>query len=268
MTLDHRQQHLQTLRAGLSLLVVPIEFIVDVPTDIGRWFSESLSTRQELLDENARLFSQNLLLHARTQKNTDLEAENQRLRELLGSSPKVADRVLIAEIYNVDLNPYKHLIRINKSDEDGVYIDKPVIDDYGVMGQVIGLQAANTTVRLITDPGHNIPVQVSRNGIRTIASGTGKIDQLELPFLPINADIKQGDLLVTSGLGGVYPPGYPVARVTRITREPEKAFATVLAEPTALLNRSREVLLVWSGEHIKKMQNSLQHFDRSQEAKP
>ena len=253
MTLDHRQQHLQTLREGLSLLVAPIEFLVDLPVDIGHWVADSLASRQQLMEENARLHSQNLLMQARSLKNADLESENRRLRELLESSVKVADRVLIAEIYKIDLDPYKHLIRINKTARHGVYIDQPLLDAQGIMGQVIETMPAYSTARLITDPGHSIPIQVSRNGLRTIATGSGKINQIDLPYLPNNTDIQVGDLLVTSGLGGVYPPGYPVAHVTEIERAPELEFALIKAEPTARLNRSREVLLVWSGDKIRQM---------------
>ncbi len=253
MTLDHRQQHLKTLREGLSLLVAPIEFLVDLPGGIGRLVSDSLSSRQQLMEKNARLHSQNMLMQARSLKNADLESENRRLRELLGSSVKVADRVLIAEIYKVDLDPYKHLIRINKTTRHGVYIDQPLLDAYGIMGQVIETMPTYATVRLITDPGHSIPIQISRNGLRTIATGSGKINQIDLPYLPNNTDIQVGDLLVTSGLGGVYPPGYPVAHVTEIERAPELEFARIKAEPYAQLNRSREVLLVWSGDKIKQM---------------
>jgi len=266
MTLDHRQQHMQSLRAGLSLLIAPIEFLVDLPTDLGRWITESLSTRQTLLEENTRLHSQNLLMQARSLKNADLEAENQRLRELLGSSLKVADRVLIAELIKVELDPFKHLVRINKTQQHGVYLDQPLLDAHGIMGQVIETVPAHTTVRLITDPGHSIPVQVSRNGLRTIATGTGKINQINLPYLPNNTDIREGDLLVTSGLGGVYPPGYPVAHVTEVNHVAGEEFAQIKAEPTAHLNRSREVLLVWSGEHIKTLQQVTQSDREGQRA--
>lgn len=257
MTLDHRQQHLHALRAGLSLIIAPIEYLVDLPTEVVYWFSESMSSRQQLQEENTRLHSQNLLMQARSLKNADLEAENRRLRGLLGSSLKVADRVLIAELYNVDLDPYKHLIRINKTARHGVFVDQPLMDAFGIMGQVIKVLPSHSTVRLITDPGHSIPIQVSRNGLRTIATGTGQINRISLPYLPNNADIRKGDRLVTSGLGGIYPPGYPVAIVTDVKRTPDRAFAQISAEPTAHLNRSREVLLVFSGQHIKNMHHSV-----------
>ena len=246
MTLDHKQQHLKTVRSVLSVVVSPIQYLVNLPVDMALWFSEGLSSRQTLMEENTHLKSQQLLLQARVQKNTALEAENRRLRKLLGSSFKVADRVLIAELYAIDLDPYKHLVRINKSSNDEVYIDQPVLDAYGVMGQVIEVNPVYSSARLITDPSHLIPVQVSRNGLRTIAVGTGNIRQLELPYLPNNADILPGDLLVTSGLGQIYPTGYPVATVAKVTHNPGQPFATVTAKPTAHLDRSREILLVWS----------------------
>lgn len=246
MTIDHKQQHLKTVRSVLSVVVSPIQYLVNLPVDMALWFSEGLSSRQTLLEENSRLHSQQLLLQARVQKNTALELENRRLRKLLGSSFKVADRVLIAELYAIDLDPYKHLVRINKGSNEEVYIDQPVLDAYGVMGQVIDVNPIYSSARLITDPSHLIPVQVNRNGLRTIAVGTGNIHQLELPYLPNNADILPGDLLVTSGLGQIYPTGYPVATIEKITHNPGQPFATITARPTAHLDRSRELLLVWS----------------------
>ena len=248
MTLDHKQQHLNTVRTVLAVVVSPIQYLVNLPADMALWFSEGLSSRQTLLDENASLQSQHLLLQARVQKNTALETENRRLRELLGSSFKVADRVLIAELYAIDLDPYKHLIRINKNSSHQVYVDQPVLDAYGVMGQVIEVNPIYSSARLITDPSHLIPVQINRNGLRSIAVGTGKTHQLELPYLPNSADILQGDLLVTSGLGQTYPAGYPVATVEKVIRDPGQPFAKVIATPTAHLDRSREVLLVWSSD--------------------
>ena len=247
MTLDHKQNHLETVRSGLQVVVYPIRYAVNLPVDIGRWLSESLSSRQTLLEDNVSLHSENLLLQARLQKFADLEAENRRLRALLDSSFKVLDRVLIAELYRIDLDPYKHLIVLNKGRGNKVYVDQPILDAHGVMGQIIQVGPFTSTARLITDPSHVLPVQVNRNGLRTIAVGTGSLHLIELPYLPNNADIQVGDLLVTSGLGRVYPPGYPVATVTGVTRDPGAEFARVEAVPAAHLDRSREVLLVWSG---------------------
>lgn len=252
MTLDHKQQHLQTVRSGLQVVVYPIRYLVNLPVDAGRWLADSFSTRENLLEQNERLRTQNLLLQAQMLKFEALQAENQRLQELLGSSFKIADRVLIAEIYRVDMDPYKHLVTINKGKGSGAFVDQPVLDAHGVMGQVIQVGPLTSTVRLITDPSHVLPVQINRNGVRTLAVGTGAINQLDLPYLPNNADVREGDLIVTSGLGGVFPPGYPVAKVTKVVRDPGAPFARVSAEPTAHLDRSREVLLVWSAAQRHK----------------
>lgn len=246
MTLDHRQQHLQALRSSLQVVVFPLRYAVDMPFQIGRWVSENLASRQQLLEQNTSLRSQNLLLQARLQKYADLEAENRRLRALLDSSFKVTDRVLIAELYRVDLDPFSHHLLINKGRGAGAYVDQPVLDANGVMGQVIDVGPFTSTVRLITDPSHVLPVQVLRNGVRTLAVGSGNLHRLELPYLANNADIREGDLLVTSGLGGVYPPGYPVAKVSAVERDPEADFARVVAQPQAALDRSSEMLLIWT----------------------
>lgn len=169
-----------------------------------------------------------------------------RLRDLLGSSFKIGDRVLIAELMSVDLDPYRQQVLVNKGASSGVFIGQPVLDANAVMGQVVHVNPLTATVLLITDASHGLPVQVNRNGLRTVAQGTGIVNRIELLYLPKNADVRVGDLLVTSGLGGHFPPGYPVARISEVRREPGKPFATVAAEPTARLDRSREVLLVWT----------------------
>jgi len=175
-----------------------------------------------------------------------LEAENMRMRNLLDSSFKIGDRVLIAELVAVDLDPYRQQVLINKGTSSGVYEGQPVLDANAVMGQVTHVNPLTATVLLITDARHALPVQVNRNGLRTVALGTGRINVLELPHLPNNADISVGDLLITSGLGGHFPPGYPVAEVTSVVREPGQPFAVVEARPMAHLDRTREALLVWT----------------------
>jgi rod shape-determining protein MreC len=203
------------------------------------------ATRGELLSDNRELREENLKLHADLQKYESLQAENIRLRNLLDASYKVSDRVLIAELSAVDLDPYKQQVVINKGRSSGAYKGQAVLDADAVMGQVVQVTPFSSTVLLITDPSHSTPVQVLRSGLRTIAVGSGRINELSLPYLPTNSDIREGDLLVTSGLGGKFPPGYPVARVTDVNRSPDNAFAEISAEPAAHLDRSREVLLVW-----------------------
>jgi len=249
MTVDHREQHLDSVRGGLSVLVYPLQWLVDLPGSTSEWFRESLSTRRELQEENAGLRTQQLLLNTQLQKLESLEAENRRLRALLDSSFQVGKRpMLIAGLLSVDMDPYRHQIELNKGTLDHLFEGQPLLDSQGVMGQLIHVGPFTSTAMLITDPSHAIPVQVNRNGLRTIALGTGAIDRLELPHIPDNADIRVGDLLVTSGLGGRFPPGYPVAEVINVEQDPGHAFSHVTARPRALLDRSREVLVVWPPE--------------------
>lgn len=245
MTVDHRQQTLDTVRAGLSMLMYPIQLLIDLPSTAGDWLEESFSTRRGLQEENARLRAQNLLVQARLQKSDALEAENRRLRELLDSSSKAGDRVLIAELLSVDFDPYQHQVLLNKGARDAVFVGQPVLDAYGVMGQIIRVTPFTSTAILITDPAHAIPVQVNRNGVRGILLGTGSLAEVSLPHLTNSADIRSGDLLVTSGLGGRFPPGYPVAEVTEVDINSGHDFAQIIARPLSHLDRSREVLLVW-----------------------
>lgn len=248
MVMDHRYKSLESVRAGLSVVVYPIQFTVDLPGTLSEWFSESLASRRSLTEENESLRTQQMMQKVQLQKLAALEAENIRLRELLDSSFKVGEKVLIAELMSVNLDPYKHQIVINKGEIHGVYPGQPLLDAHGVMGQIVHAGPYTSTAMLITDTSHAIPVQVNRNGLRTIAIGTGTINRLELPYIPNNADIQPGDLLITSGLGGHFPPGYPVAEVTVVRHDPGLTFSQVAATPLAELNRSREVLLVWPGK--------------------
>ncbi|MBB1127123.1 rod shape-determining protein MreC [Thiospirillum jenense] len=243
---DLHYPQLDLLRSTLSVVVFPLYYLAALPARLGETLEGRLADEKQLRLNNAQLHNDNLILQAQLQKYAALEAENQRLRNLLGSAFKVGERVLIAELLEVDLDPYRQQVLVDKGENAGVFIGQPVLDAQAVMGQVIRTNPLTATVLLITDAAHSLPVQVNRNGLRAIATGTGIINQLNLLHLPKKADIRPGDLLVTSGLGGVFPPGYPVARVTEVRAESGERFATVIAEPTARLERSHEVLLVWS----------------------
>jgi len=243
---DHRYHHLDVMRSTLSVVVYPLYYLASFPDMLARKVEGRMAEEEELRKRNQRLRRDNLVLKARLQQFEALEAENMRLRDLLGSSFKIGDRVLIAELLSVDLDPYRQQVLVNKGSMSGVFVGQPVLDANAVMGQVVQTNPLSATVLLITDASHGLPVQINRNGLRTVAQGTGIVNRLELPHLPKNADVRVGDLLVTSGLGGHFPPGYPVARVVDVRQEPGSPFATVTAEPTANLDRSREVLLVWT----------------------
>ncbi len=248
MVMDHKYHSLETLRGALSVAVYPIQASIELPGTISDWFSESLRTRRSLREENDSLRTKQMMQKVQLQKLAALEAENIRLRELLDSSFKVGEKVLIAELLSVNLDPYKHQVVLNKGELDDVYPGQPLLDAKGIMGQVVHVGPYTSTAMLITDTSHAIPVQVNRNGLRTIAIGTGAINRLDLPYIPNNADIQAGDLLISSGLGGHFPPGYPVAEVSAVRHDPGQTFSSVVATPLAELNRSREILLVWPGK--------------------
>lgn len=245
MTLDHRFDHLRLVREQISLLLYPLRVIVDMPARLGTWGATAVSSHRTLLNENERLRAERTLMQAQLQKMVALETENARLRDLLGSSSKVENSVLVAELLAVDLDPYRQQVLINKGTNHAVYTGQPVIDASGVMGQIIHAGTFTSTALLISDPSHALPVQVDRTGLRTIVTGTGSPDRLELRFIPTTADIEVNDTVFTSGLGGRFPPNYPVAVVSFVERPRGQAFARVFATPTARIDRSREVLLVW-----------------------
>lgn len=246
MFADHRQHHLQAVRSALAVVTYPLQVLAQLPATATDWAASTFASRRQLAADSAELREANLLLMARLQKLDALESENLRLRNLLDSSIKVGERVLIGELIAMDLDPYTQRVTINKGSTSGVYDGQPVLDAEAVMGQVVQTTPFTSDVLLVTDPSHALPVQVQRNGLRSIAVGTGRNSQLELPYLPINADIQEGDLLVTSGLDGTFPAGYPVAVVSAVSRRAGEAFPYVVATPRAHLDRVREVLLVWT----------------------
>jgi len=252
MYFDQRQNHLDTVRKAIGVAVYPLQLVVDAPVRFWEWLGESTTSRNELQLEVGRLKAERLLTNARLQRLTALEAENARLRAMLDARAKVRDQVRVAEIMAVDANPYEHNLVIDIGSRDGVYDGQAIVDADGVVGQVIATGLMTAQAVLISDTDHALPVEVNRNGLRTIAVGTGEIDRLDLPFLPNNADIQTGDLLVTSGLGGAFPAGYPVAVVDGVTRMPQEPFADVTAKPAAALDQVREVMLIWSGPAVEE----------------
>lgn len=246
MYFDHRDNHLDSVRKGIGAAVYPLRVIVDAPTRLWDWLGEATTSRNDMELELGRLKAERLLTNARLQKLNALEAENSRLRAMLDARSKVRDRTRVAEIMSVDANPYDHSLVIDIGTQDGVMNGQALVDADGVVGQVIEAGLMTSQAMLISDTDHALPVEVNRNGLRTIVVGTGKIDQLKLPFVVNNADIQVGDLLVTSGLGGAFPSGYPVAIVDSVTRIPHEPYADVTARPSASLGQVREVLLIFS----------------------
>lgn len=246
MILDHRDQHLVRVRQGLSVLVYPVRILVDLPFSGWASLRTNFAAREVLVAENEELKRERLNSEFRLQRLAALETENARLRELLDSQARVGSRALIAEILAVDLDPYRQRFDLNRGLVDGVYVGQALIDAQGVVGQIVRVGPLTSEAVLITDANHAVPVSVNRNGLRTIAMGTGDSGRLRLPYLTNNQDVEVGDLLVSSGLGGVFPSGYPVGRIAEVNLRPDQAFAEVIAEPASALDRDREVLLVWN----------------------
>jgi rod shape-determining protein MreC len=248
MMLDQRQQHLQRVRQALSVVVYPVRVLVDLPFRAWQSASVNLTERSELIAENEQLKRERLEAEFRLQRLDALETENERLRKLLDSTERVGLRALVAEILSVDLNPYRQRFDLNRGASDGVFVGQALLDAQGIVGQIVRVDAFTSEAVLITDADTAVPVSVNRNNLRTIAVGTGDSARLRLPYLTNSAPIEVGDLLVSSGLGGVFPAGYPVGRVVAVKLQPDQSFSEVIAEPASALDRDREVLLVWNDE--------------------
>ncbi len=242
---DKRYDHLGKIRRLLSIVAYPVQIAVASPFEGWDWFRESVTTRDALRADKTRLESELRLAQFRLQRYEALEAESQRLRALRDNTAGVTDRFVIGNVMDVDLDAFRERVLADKGARDGVYVGQAVLDAGGVFGQVARVGQLTSEVILVSDATHAIPVQINRNGLRTIAVGTGDTGRLKLPYLPTSADVIAGDLLVTSGLGGGFPSGYPVGTVAEVKRDPAASLADVDVKPAAALDRSRELLFVW-----------------------
>lgn len=245
MVVDYRQQHLQVIRSALTSAVYPLQLIVHSPIAAWQRWQASMASRDSLLAENAGLKETVQKDEIRLLRLVAAERENQRLRALLGAAPRIAERVAMAGIMRIELDAFRQRVLIDKGSRDQVFKGQAVIDAYGVVGQVTNVGPVSAEVILLSDNAHSIPVQVSRNDLRTIATGSGDPRRLSLNYLPRAADIKVDDVLLSSGLGGVFPAGYPVGRVVEVRRDPSQPLLSISIEPYAHLDRDQEVLLVW-----------------------
>jgi len=236
---------LQKPRLLFSHIKPLIEYPAFAPGQLSEWFGENMKSRKTLLEENAELREQAQIMQRRIQRFASLTAENIRLRELLGSSSTLSDSVLVAEIVGLDSDPFSHKVVLDKGAKDGVFVGMPIIDASGLMGQIVFVSEYSSRGLLITDARHGLSVEVVRNGVRAIALGTGVIDQISLSHVPNTVDIEVEDILVSSGLGGRFPQGYPVGIVKEVNRQVGRQYAEVIVQPLANLDRSRHVLLLF-----------------------
>ena len=244
MFMDQFGHYVPRIRSAMELAFEPVFHVAGWPAKAFQ--SLELRTREhnDLVAENQQLIQQLLKVSGSVQTQTALQQENQRLRDLLGATRGRAYLYQFAEMQRVDLDPFSHKIWINQGDKQGVVVGQAVIDGLGIVGQVEDVHRHFSTVRLISDPDHALPVQINRTGLRTVAFGSGETSHLLMPNVPLQADVSPGDLIVTSGLGDRFPPGFPVGEVERVERDSGGTFATVYMRPYAALDRGREVLLI------------------------
>ena len=242
---DKRYDHLGRIRRLLSVVAYPVQVAVASPFQGWNWFRDSVTTRDVLRADKAKLEAELRVAQFRLQRFEALEAETLRLRALRDNTAGVTDRFLIGDVMSIDLDAFRERVLVDKGAGDGIYVGQAVLDAGGVFGQVARVGQLTSEVILVSDAAHAIPVQINRNGLRTIAVGTGESNRLKLPYLPTSADVVAGDLLVTSGLGGVFPAGYPVGTIAEVKRDPAQSLADVDVKPAAALDRSKELLFVW-----------------------
>lgn len=241
---DHKMASFETARGYLQSLVSPLQYMANAPKQMMTWASENIVIRRQLMKENQDFRENELFFHEQAMQLSIVRQENERLRSLLSSPVRGEIKKMFAEILSVDGDPYSHQVVINRGTNDGVYEGQPVLDEKGIVGQILHVGARSSRVILISDISHAIPVRIQRNGLRLIASGSGQIDRLIHNFVPHSADVKKGDLLVTSGLGGKYPEGYPVSRVVLVRTDESREFATIYSQPVAQIDRLRYMLLL------------------------
>lgn len=245
MVLDQRMDLLERARYVLQALTYPIEVAVNAPVAGWHHLERSFTSREALEAQNRRLRTSMRDLEVRTLRFDALARQNAALLGLKHAVPPVAERWLPADIVDIELGRLRQRVLIDRGTRNRVFRNQAVLDDYGVVGQTMHVGPWSADVLLITDPEHDLPVQIARTGFRTIAVGTGDPNALALPYLPANADVRVGDELVTSGLGGVFPAGYPVARITQIHRGAIQRMNQVIAHPFAHLQTDRAVMLLW-----------------------
>ena len=243
---DHKLNGFGTTRVYLNSLVSPLQYLANLPGQLLNASASRFVSHDRLFDDNARLTRDAMVMKGQLQRFTFLQEENNRLRRLLNSPVQDHTRKVVAEIMAVDNNPYSHQIVINKGAINGVFEGQAVLNDKGIVGQIMQVSSTNSRVLLIADVTHAIPVRVARNNVRLIVSGSGSLDELLIQHIAHSSDLKVGDILLSSGLGNIFPEGYPVATIISIIRDESRPFSQIRAKPIAQLDRLKYLLLLWS----------------------
>jgi len=253
----------ESLRGYLQSMVSPLQYLANTPKVAMTWISTNMATRSQLMEENQQFRLNELKFHEQAMQLDIVKQENERLRTLLASPLRSELKKMVAEILSVDSDPYTHQLVINRGARDGVYEGQPVLDALGIVGQILHVGQTTSRIILITDVSHAVPVRVKRNGLRLLASGSGQIDRLNHNFVPQSADIKVGDILVTSGLGGKYPEGYPVATISFVSNNESREFVKVYSTPIAEIDRLRYLLLLSTKDPVSIFAPKPQTKDQS-----
>ena len=248
MIADRSTTWLQPLRMGADYVLRPLNWIGNIPRNIQQWSDLNLASKEQLVDDNKRLRQERLIYRGRLQRMSELAAENLRLLQLLNASELLIDSVLVTQVIGVSPTPQRHTLTIDRGADDGAYVGQPLLDSEGLMGQLVTVFDSHSVALLITDGSHALPVKVLRNGVRSIAEGTADFNRLNLRYVSPTADIKLGDQLLSSGLGGRFPAGYPVGIVSGIEQKPGSVFMDIAVDPSALLDRSTHLLLVFTSD--------------------
>lgn len=244
MVLDHRNGWMWRLRYTAAVVVEPVYRLAGLPAAGARALGVAFADRQALTEQNQRLREDLLLANAKLNRMAAVAEQNERLKELLATQKSLGLKVQLARVVGVDLGAERNRLVINLGARDKVRVGQPVIDAHGLLGQVVETLPTTAVVMLVTDPSHAVPVTVERTGLRTVAYGARGSAQLSLPTVPMAADIKVGDRLLTSGLGGRFPPGFPVGTVIGVAPAANGLFQEARARPSADVYRSDDVLLL------------------------
>lgn len=253
MFMDQIGHYVPRIRSAMELVFEPVFHVAGWPASAFQSIELRTRERNDLITENQQLLQQLLKVSGSVQTQMALVQENQRLRDLLGATRGREYFFKFAEMTRVDLDPFSHKVWINRGADDGVVVGQAVIDGLGIVGQVEDVLGHLSSVRLVSDPDHALPVQINRTGLRTVAYGRGETSHLLMPNVPLQADVSPGDVIVTSGLGDRFPPGFPVGEVERVERDTGETFAKVYVQPYAALDRGREVLLIEVQEPLEAL---------------
>ncbi len=250
MMLDHRVPVFKQLRSGLSVVAAPVQYVVDWPTHLLTRVADNFTSQQALIEENARLKVEKILLLAQLQTLMALEKENAQLRDLDEAGKKTNQKILIARILAVDSAPYIHEVVLDRGSSQGVYVGQPVLNATGLMGQIVAVGPLTSRLMLLSDSRSAIPVEIERNSVRSMVVGTGDANNVYLNYVPETTDVQVGDKLLTSGLGLRYPPGYPVGTIVQVIHNGGDSFLTIQIKPAADLEQSRLVILLWPKQEL------------------